>query len=762
MFKNYLKIAIRNLWKEKGFSAINVFGLALGIGTCLLIMVFVLNELSYDRYNKNADRIVRVVLRGKMQGGEIKEAHVMPPVAKALKENYPEIEEATRIHPFGLPRISDGTKTFREDAFAFVDSNFFKVFTIPLIQGDEKTALAQPNTVVISKAVAQKYFGAGNPVGKTLRFVDRNISLTITGMFDKVPVNSHFHFGFFAALSSLPEASDQDWLTSNYYTYLLLPKGYNSKKLEAKLPEMVEKYISPQLQKSMGITMDQYRKSGNNLDFFLQPLTDIHLRSDFTGDMEPYGDIQYVYIFAAVAIFMLLIACINFMNLSTAGASRRAKEVGIRKVMGSQKSQLVFQFLMESFLLVAFAILLALGLVYFALPFFNTLAGKSLTLGLTTNPWILPALVLLGLLTGALAGGYPAFFLSSFKPIAVLKGKFVTSKRNSVLRSGLVVFQFFISICLIIGTAIVYMQLTFIRHKKLGYDKEQVVILQDTYWLGKGQDYFRQELLQDPRIVSISCSDYLPAGPSNKNNYFAYPDHQSSQIIKTLKYDVDNAYIPTLGMKMAAGRNFSKDYSSDSSGVILNETAARIFGWGEKALDHTITHVDNDGKSTTYHVIGIVKDFHFKSLHELITPLIMLLGTNYGNMIVKVRTADASGLLASMKTKWTTLNPETPLSYSFLDDRFNNTYKEEQNIDVILGLFAGLTIFVACLGLLGLAMFTAQIRKKEIGIRKVLGANVTGIISLLSKEFLKLVIIAFLIASPISWIIMNGWLKDFA
>jgi len=762
MFKNYFKIAVRNLWRNKGFSAINIFGLALGIATCLLIMLYVQNELSYDRYNDKAGRIVRVVFRGKMQGGEIKEANVMPPVAQALKKNFPEVLEATRIRSNGYHRVSYGDKMFKDDQLAFVDSNFFQVFTLPLIKGDARTALLQPNTIVISRSVAHKYFGNDNPIGKVLSFKDDKAALTITGEIDEVPVNSHFHFGLFASMASLPEAREQSWMSSNFYTYLVLPKGYDYKQLEAKLPQEIDKYIGPQLQKGMGVTMAQFRQAGNNIGLYLQPLTDIHLHSDFTGDMEPYGDIQYVYIFGAVAVFMLLIACINFMNLSTAGASKRAREVGIRKVMGSAKMQLVRQFLLESLLLTAVALILAIGIVYLALPFFNGLTGQDLSLHLMSNPWVLPALILFGLFTGILAGSYPAFFLSSFNPVAVLKGRFTTGKRTIGLRSGLVVFQFFISIGLIIGTTVVYKQLSYIQHKKLGYDKDQVVVIEQTGALGRNDEAFKQELLSDPRIATVSESGYLPAGNSFGNNFMAYPDARSTQLIKALKYDVDFSYIPTLGMQMAAGRNFSKEYGGDSSGVIVNETAATAFGWGQNAMGHTLSHTENDGTKETYHVIGIVKDFHFRSLHELITPLVMVMGNDYSTIIAKVKTKEVQGVLAAMKNKWSKFTTETPFTYSFLDDRFNNTYKAEENIGRILGIFAGLTIFVACLGLFGLATFTAEQRTKEIGIRKVLGANVTGLVSLLSKDFLKLALFAFVIATPVAWYVMNKWLQDFA
>ena len=762
MIKNHFKIAIRNLLRNKSFTAINVFGLAIGITTCLLIMLFVQNELSYDRYNVKADRIVRVVFRGSVQGEKMKEAMAMPPVAQTLKKDFPEVQEATRLRKFGYPRVTYGDKTLKDNAFAYVDSNFFQVFTLPFLKGDAKTALLEPNSIVISESVAEKYFGKEDPIGKVLSFKDLNTSFKITGVMSNMPVNSHFHFDIFGSMVSLPESKIPSWMTSEYYTYLVLPAGYDYKKLEAKLPRFVEKYMAPPLEKAMGMSYAQFREKGNAIGLFLQPLKDIHLRSDLTLELEPVGDIRYVYIFSAIAVFMLMIACINFMNLSTAGASKRAREVGIRKVLGSLKRQLVKQFLLESILLTAFALILSVVLVYWTLPYFNELSGKNLSFNLFGNPWLIPGLLLFGLFTGFLAGSYPAFFLSSFKPVTVLKGRFTSKNKTVSLRSGLVVFQFFISIILIIGTTIVHKQLAFIQNEKLGYDKDQVVIVQEAYWLGKNQEVFRQQLLQDPRVSNVSASGYLPAGFSYNNNFLVYPDNKSDQIVKTLRYDVDYDYIPTLGMQMVDGRNFSRTFGADSTGIIINEETVKAFGWGKNAIGHNLTRTENDGSALTFHVIGVVKDFHFKSFHETISPLVMVLSNNYENIIVKAKTRDMAGLLSTMKKKWADLKAEVPFNYSFLDDRFKNIYQAEQKIGEILGIFAGLTIFVACLGLFGLATFTAEQRTKEIGIRKVLGATVSSIVSLLSKDFLRLVFIAFVIASPVAWFMMNKWLQDFA
>ena len=761
MIKNHFKIALRSLLRNKTFTLINISGLAIGLATCLLIMLFVQNELSYDRFNEKADRIVRVVFRGAVQGEKMKEANVMPPVAQTMQKDYPEVQEATRLRKAGFPRILIGDKTFKDDAFAYVDSNFFHVFTLPFLKGDPRTALLDPNSIVISETLAKKYFGKEDPIGRTLHFKDMNADLKITGLMRDIPSNSHFHFDIFGSMGRLPESGDPSWMTSEYFTYLVLPEGYDYKKLQAKMSDIMQKYAGSQVEKAFGMPYSQFLKKGNDLGLFLQPLTDIHLHSDLNLELEAGSDIRYVYIFSVVALFMLVIACINFMNLSTAGASKRAREVGIRKVMGSLRIQLVRQFLLESILIAAVGLVLSIVLVYWTIPFFNSLSGKNLSLNLLHNSWLIPGLILFGLLTGIFAGSYPAFYLSSFNPVTVLKGKFSSNKTSVRLRSGLVVFQFLISIVLIVSTTVVYKQLSYIQNEKLGYDKNQVLIIEESFWLGKDQDAYKQKLLQDPRVVSVSGSGYLPAGYSYNNNFMVYPENKSDQLVKTLRYDVDYTYIPTLGMELAAGRNFSQTFGTDSLGLIINEEAAKAFGWGINALGHQVTYPDNNGKKVTFHVIGVVKDFHFRSLHEPISPLVMVLARNFDDIIVKTKTKDIPGLLATMKKEWTSL-ADMPFTYSFLDERYESTYNAEKKLGWILGIFSGLTIFVACLGLFGLATFTAEQRVKEIGIRKVLGATVSSIVALLSKDFLKLVFIAFVIATPISWYLMNRWLQDFA
>ncbi|GAB3175344.1 ABC transporter permease [Telluribacter humicola] len=770
MIKNYIKIAWRNLIRNRAFTAINIVGLALGLATCLLIGLFVINELSYDRYNEKADRIVRVVFKGTMNDEQMREANVMPPVAQTLKADYPEVLEATRLRSGGTPRITYGDKTFKEDAFAYVDSNFFQVFTLPLIKGDARTALVQPNTVVITSKVARKYFGDTDPMGKVLTFKESQATYTVTGVINKVPANSHFHKDIFASMASLPESREPNWLVSSYFTYLVLPEGYDYRLLEAKLPKVVETHLGAALEKMTGMSMADFQKQGNNLGLYLQPLTDIHLYSDLVpqSEMEPGGDIRYVYLFGAVALFMLLLACINFMNLSTAGASKRAKEVGIRKVMGSEKSRLVGQFLVESILLTGLSLVLGLGVATLVLPFFNDLSGKELNLDLLQTPSTLVGLILFGLLVGILAGSYPAFFLSSYKPISILKGGTtgrVASRGSIGLRSSLVVFQFCISIILIIGTTVVFRQLRYIQDTKLGYDKEQVVVLEGTWALGQNEEVLRQQLVRDSRVINASRSGFLPAGSDRSGILTVFPQGNEGKLTRLAYFGVDYQYVPTLGMKVVSGRNFSPSFPTDSAGVIINEAAAKHFGWQDNAIGQILTHPGMPGspdRGKTYHVVGVVKDFHYRSLHEKIAPMVMALGDNSGSIIIKTKVQDMAGLVANLKEQWEAFRTEEPFQYSFLDETYWAAYEAEIRTGRILAIFAGLTIFVACLGLFGLVKFATEQRVKEIGVRKVLGASVASIVTLLSIDFLKLVLIALVIATPVAWYAMDLWLQDFA
>ncbi|MBX3238535.1 MAG: ABC transporter permease [Chitinophagaceae bacterium] len=764
MFKNYFKIAWRNLLRNKWFSLINILGLSIGLATCLIIMLFVSNELGYDRFNKKANRIARIYFEGNVQGEKMKEPVVMAPVAQAVKKDFPEVEDATRLRSHDwAPKLVVNNKEFRFDQLVYADANFFDVFTLPFIRGDSKTALAEPNTVVLTKDVAKKYFGDGEALGQTIRFkTEDKAPMKVTGVIENIPANSHFRFGLLTSMASLEDAKRENWMGSNYFTYIVLKNKNDFEKLEEKLPGLVDKYIGPQMKDGLGQTLAEFRKSGSNITFHLQRLTDIHLYSDFHYDLSAPGNVRNVYIFSAIALFMLLIACINFMNLSTAGASKRSREVGIRKVLGSMKGELVKQFLVESTFIAAIALLLSLLFIQLALPLFNDLSGLQLTLSFREKPLLLPALTGIVLLTGLIAGSYPAFYLSSFKPVAVLKGKWNPAKSGVSFRSVLVVFQFFISIILIVSTTVVYKQLSYIRHKDVGYNKDKVMVISNVWAIGKNMDVFRKELQQDPAVAGVSASRYLPAGNSGNNNFFVSTVQDPGKLVKTLRYEIDEYYIPTLGIQLKAGRNFSQQYGMDSLAVIVNEAAVKALGWKEDPIGQTIARTFKEEGKETYQVVGVVKDFHFRSLHERISPLVLVPAPDPGNLVVKIKTTDIPGFTAKLQKQFTEYGAEDPMNYSFLDERYNNTYKAEQKIGTILGVFAGLTIFIACLGLFGLAKFTADQRIKEIGIRKVLGASAAQLSAMLSKDFLRLVLLACCIAFPIAGWVMHKWLQDFA
>lgn len=758
MWKNHLKTAWRNIRRNKLFSVINMLGLSIGIATFFIIMLFVQNELSYDRFNIHADRIARIIFQADINGGKINEGIVMAPVAGVMKKDFPEVEDATRLVDLGYPTVTLNQTSFKGDRVALADPNLFGIFTLPMIAGNAKTALEEPHTLVLTESAAKKYFGKKDPMGKTIQ-LNHATRYRVTGVIKDIPANSHFHFAMIASMTGLPEAQSDSWMVGNFYTYLLLRPGTDLKKMEARFPDMVAKYMGPQIQAQMGLRLSDFRSKGNSLGFTLQPLTSIHLHSATSNEFEPGGNARYVYIFSGVALFMLLVACINFINLSTAQASKRAREVGVRKVIGSGRGLLVRQFLSESLLVTLFALAIAFLLIELALPVFNKLTGQPFHFDLR----LLAIFIGLGTVVGILAGLYPACYLSSLKPASVLKGNFATAPRRFSLRSGLVTFQFFISVTLIMGTIIVYRQMQFIRHKDLGYDKEQLITLPNSYVLGKNERVFKQEMLQDPRIVSATMSGYRPAGPSNYNNALAYPRGDDQRIVNGVDYHVDEQYIPTMGMHLLSGRNFSPGMPTDSSAIILNESAAQALGWNAlTAVGKTVIRQNADrGNHFPYRVIGVVRNFNFKSLHEAISPLFMTLEPESG-LIFRIRTADVSGLLSTMNKAWDRYHTGEPFSYHFMDDLFNQTYAAEQKTGTILGLFSLLIILVACLGLFGLVTYASEQHTKEIGIRKVLGATTVQITQMLSSEFLKLIIIASLIAFPIAWWMMTKWLQSFA
>jgi putative ABC transport system permease protein len=772
MLKNYFKIAWRSIQKSKMMFAINVTGLALGIATCLVISLFVLDEILYDRFNEKANQIVRVNLSAKMGDELIDESSVMAPVAQTFKNEFPEVLTTTRLlKTADIAKIVYNSQTFRSGKSAMVDSTFFNVFSINFIKGNAKNALNRPNTVVLTQKQAKAYFGNEDPINKILEIKDQGVYAqsgyvdlsglyTVTGIIEEIPANAHFHFDILTSMAGNPDGLSPSWLNGNYHTYLLLSKQANLAQLETKMKLIPEKYMSSQIKSGMGMTFKEFLNKGNKVGFKLLPLTDIHLYSDYKFELEQSGDIKTVYIFSAIALFMLFIACINFMNLSTASASKRVKEIGMRKVLGSEKSQLIFQFLTEAFLATLVAMLLASLIFFFAIPFFNQISGKTYAIQDLLNAQILAVLVLLTLIISVFAGAYPAFFMSGFKPLQALKNRFSTGNTKGI-RSGLVVFQFAISATLIIGTLVVGKQMQFIKNKDIGYDRKHLIVIRQAGLLGKNFEAFRAELKKDSRIKSISTSAFLPAGPSDNFATVVSPLSDPMQRIRAKNYNIDEEYIPTLSMKMLAGRNFSKEAGTEKNNIIINESAIKAFGLKPNPIGQTVMEsVGTDKPKEILTIVGLVKDFHARSLHEKIDPLIMRYNPYYG-LIIKVNSENSADLINSMKSKWTSYGTGEPFSYAFLDELYNETYQKEANMNSILRIFAILTIFVACLGLFGLVTFTTEQRFKEIGIRKVLGSSVPQIVGLLSKDFLKLIVVSFLIAFPLGYYVMQNWLQDF-
>ncbi len=758
MIKNYFKTAWRNLRKNKAFSFINIFGLAIGLTCFMLISAFVYNELSYDKYAPDAKDIYRVILSVTGNGDIAAYPDVDVAVGKGMKDAFPEIKSFTRISP-ASDFIKYGNKQFKEQHLAFADSNFLQVFSIPLIEGNDIDALVQPNSVVITKAFAKKYFGNEEALGKTLAIGINGAPYKVTGVINEVPENSHFHFDAFLSLSTW-HIINETWSNLGMYTYLLLNKNADPKKLESKFPQLVAEHVVPETQHDMGVSLAEAKKSINTFVFSLQPLTDIHLYSHTKYELEPNGDIQYVYIFSALALFILLLACVNFTNLSTARAVKRAREVGIRKVLGSLKKQLIIQFLTESVLLTFLSMLVAFALLFLLLPYFNQLSNREIPFGFFINYKSMLAMVLLIFITGIVAGIYPAFFLSSFNTIKVLKGSASQGSQRKPLRSTLVVFQFFVSIALIIATIIVYQQLNFMQNKKLGYNKEQVLFLPDARLLGKNQTAFKQQLSENKNVVATSISRSVPGLPFMDGTEI-YPKNENGngKEIHANIYHVDDDYLKTLGIHIIKGRNFSKDFPTDSSGVVINQAMVEELGWsGTNPIEKTIVRSGQQ----QFKVLGVVANFNYASAKQKIAPLMMMLGNNYGGLVIKINTSNVKGFLSDLKKQWDSFNPEGPLDYTFLDDNFAKLYASEIRTQHIFSAFAIIAIIIASLGLFGLSAFVIEQRKKEISIRKVLGASVQNLLLLVSKDFLLLVGIAFLISVPVTWWAMHKWLQDFA
>jgi putative ABC transport system permease protein len=764
LFRNYLKTAFRNLLKNKGFTALNVLGLTLGLATCLLIVFYVLDEVSYDRYNEKADRIYRINNMVKFGGNENTYASSPAPAAFTLKNDFPEIEQVVRFIKSDGIQVKKGSQYIQEDHAVFADSSLFAVFTLPMIDGNPATALRDPHSVVITERTAKKYFNRINVVGQTL-MIDDTDAYRITGVIKDLPAESHFQFNFFFSLSTLPYGREDAWLSNNFITYVLLKKGTDPSRLNAKFPAFVRKYMGPQLQGALHLTFDAFEQNGNYYRFVLFPLTSIHLRSTCLDDIAANGNIDYVYIFSAIALFILLIACINFMNLSTARSANRAREVGIRKVLGSPRKYLMAQFLTESVIVTMAGAVLALLLASILLPLFNMLSGKELKISVHLIVQLLPVLLPFVLIIGCLAGSYPAFFLSSFQPIEVLKGKLSTGFKGGRLRSFLVVFQFAISLFLITSTLVVYQQIKYIQSRDIGYNRDHVLVVHNTQSLGSQATSFKQEIKQLSWVDNATLTSALPT--ANYGDYTAVFEDRSldqKRAVHSQRWSVDEDYLNTLGMQLKSGRNFSQQMPTDSSAVIINEAAAKMLSYANPLNQPLYAPADNFLKKfNSYHIIGVIRDFNFQSLRMNVTPLMLTLSPDQGALSIRIHAgADIPAVLAQVSNKWKILSPNRGFAYSFMDEDFDGLYREEQRIGQIFITFSSLAIVIACLGLFGLVAYAAEQRSREIGIRKVLGAGIPAIVNMLSLNFIKLVLVAIIIACPLAWLAMHKWLQGFA
>ena len=757
MIRNFLKTAFRCLLKNKGFTFINILGLALGLATCLLIVFYVFDELSYDKYNTKCKRIYRVNTDLKYNGILTAFGTTSKPVATALVSEFPEVERSARITRALNIRFKKGNEIIREDENGttfYCDPGIFEIFTMPMLYGNPKTALTEPNSIVITESIAKKYFNRVNVVGQMLFLVTDSTTYKIEGVMRDMPSQSHFRANFLMSLSQKP---DNNWNgIGGFCTYILLKPGADPKRLETKFIGLMRKHLST----VAGFNYDKFEKHGNYLRLNLTPLKDIHLHSNLQWELGANGNIQYIYIFSAVALFILLLACINFMNLSTARSANRAREVGVRKVLGSSRKYLIAQFLSESIIVTLAAAIIAVLAAWALLPLFNQISGKHLAITVQIFIWLLPSLLSIIIVVGVLAGSYPALFLSAFQPIDVLKGNLSTGFKGGSLRSFLIVFQFSISIFLVIGTLVVYNQLNYIQNKDLGFNRDQVLIIKNVNAINS-PEILKREIKQLPGVEDATLTSFLPTSSSRYSNIID-PGTKSGPFMQF--WSVDEDYLNTMGMKLKKGRNFSRQFLTDSSAMVINETAAKMFFNVNEPLNKTLYKYNGPGnEETKYHVIGVVKDFNFSSLRDNVTPLVLIMAQD-GNasLSVKVNTGNLPFLMKRIESTWKTLAPNLHLEYSFMDDDFNAMYSNEQRMVKLFVIFTTLAVIIACLGLFGLAAYAAEQRNREISIRKVLGANVSGLVALLSKDFIKLVFIAIVIATPLAWLVMQKWLQGFA
>jgi putative ABC transport system permease protein len=761
MYSNLFKHSIRSLKRQRAYLIINILGLSIGIACTLLIAIFVINEASYDRYNEKKDRIVRVVLTGKIGGQEIVGAYTCSPIGPTMVREFPEVENFVRMNGWGPSVIEYEKETFTEDHFIEVDSSFFDIFSIPVLKGDKANLLNSPRKVVLSESTALKIFGNENPIDKQIKIGNDTTKYTVSGVFGDVPANSHFEANILGSFMTNPRSQNPVWLSNSFSTYLLLKPNTDWKDADAKIPALLEKYVGPEVQRFMGISLEDFLAQGNKYRYFLQPITEVHLDPSIQQQFKAASDPKYLWIFGSVALLIVLIAAINFMNLSTAQSARRAKEVGIKKIGGSSKGMLIAQFLTESFILSFISLIIAVVIVKIALPYFSNLLGITLELKLLNNIFTVPALIIFAIFVGLLAGSYPAFFLSSFSPYEVLKGEIKNSMQSGRLRKVLVVFQFAVSILLIIGTIIMYRQISYMVNKDVGFNKENLVVINRAGALGNKVKSFKESVKKIPGVLNIASSTAVPGRNNNNNGYGIEGKKGESFLLMTNWVDYD--YIDTYGMNIVDGRNFQESYTTDQDGCLVNESTIKNFGITDISQIRFLQPRDS-GRYDNRQIIGVVKNFNFESLRNPIGPYMLQFKKDnilWGYLTVKLDGNNISKTINEIEKVWKEYLTDDPLQYYFLDKDFEQMYSQEKQNAQMAIIFSILAVFIAGLGLFGLTSFTVEQRTKEIGVRKAMGSTVAGIYYEISKEILVLVTISAVISWPMIYYIAGKWLENF-
>lgn len=760
MFNNLLKHSIRSFKRQRAYVIINVLGLAIGIACSLLITLYVINEASYDKFNVKKDRIFRVVLNGKIGGQEITGAYTPAVMGPTLPKEFPEVEDYLRMSGEGPTPVQYEEQIYTDNNIIQADSSFFHFFSIPVLKGDPDNLLNSPHKVVLSESTAKKYFGDENPIDKLLKIGSDTTKYVVTGVMGDVPSNSHFDASMVTSFLTNPRSKDPEWLNNSFSLYVLLRPNTSAKAVDAKFKDLVVKYVGPQLQKFTGISIEEFLNKGNKYQYFLQNLQDIHLDNTIQGGFKAPGDPKYLIIFGSLAILIVIIAAINFMNLATAQATRRAKEVGIKKVGGSTRGMLITQFLTESMMLSLISLIFALVLIKISLPYFNNLLGTKLAFSLFASWYTVPVLLGFTLIVGLMSGSYPAFFLSSFNPYEVLKGEVRNSTSNGRLRRILVVFQFAVSILLIVGTLIMNRQIKYMLNKDVGFNKEQVLVIERAYVIGNRMKSFKESVKQLPGVIDIASSTAIPGRTNNNNGYLLEGRKDESFLMATSWVDYD--FLETYGMKLDSGRNFNQSFSTDKQACILNESAMKNFNITDMGKTRVLR--PNDDGIESIQVIGVVKNFNFESLRNPIQPYILLLqGENnyWGYISVRLSPVKYTATINAIEKIWKEYASNSPLQYYFLDADFEKMYSQEKQSAHMAMIFSLLAIFIAALGLFGLTSYTVEQKTKEIGVRKAMGSSVAGIYMVISKEIILLVSISAVIAWPIIYYYAGRWLENF-